>query len=74
MPEFAPLEIALLAGVLVLGIALGWILRAGRCAKEKIAINAGWQEQFEAQRLHNRIEYANRGDVGCAQGIFPALR
>ena len=56
MPEIAPMEIAMLAGMLLLGIILGWIFRSGRCVKEKIAVNAGWQEQLESQRgEHDRL-------------------
>jgi len=61
MPEIAPIEIAVLAGMLVLGILLGWIFRGGRCAKEKIAVNAGWQEQLESQRSeHDRLAGQNQ--------------
>jgi len=61
MPEIAPIEIAVLAGMLVLGVVLGWIFRGGRCAKEKIAINAGWQEQLESQRTeHDRLAGQNQ--------------
>ncbi len=61
MPEIAPMEIAMLAGMLLLGIILGWIFRSGRCAKEKIAVNAGWQEQLESQRgEHDRLAGQNQ--------------
>ena len=61
MPEIAPLEIAVLAGMLVLGIVLGWIMRSGRCAREKIAVNASWQEQLESQRSeHERLAGQNQ--------------
>ena len=61
MPEIAPIEIGMLAGMLILGVALGWIFRAVRCAKEKIAVNAGWQEQLETQRgEHDRLEEQNK--------------
>ncbi len=50
MPEIVPIQAAVLAGMLVLGVVLGWFFRSGRCAKEKIAANAGWQEQLESQR------------------------
>ncbi len=61
MPEIAPIEIAVLAGTLVLGVVLGWIFRSGRCAKEKIAVNAGWQEQLESQRTeHERLAGQNQ--------------
>jgi len=61
MPEIAPIEIGMLAGMLILGVALGWVFRAVRCAKEKIAVNAGWQEQLETQRgEHDRLEEQNK--------------
>jgi len=61
MPEIAPMEIAMLAGMLLLGIILGWIFRSGRCIKEKIAVNAGWQEQLESQRgEHDRLAGQNQ--------------
>ena len=61
MPEIAPIEIGMLAGMLIIGVALGWIFRAVRCAKEKIAVNAGWQEQLETQRgERDRLEEQNK--------------
>lgn len=61
MPEIAPIEIGMLAGMLIIGVALGWIFRSGRCAKEKIAVNAGWQEQLETQRgEHDRLAEQNK--------------
>ena len=61
MPEIAPIEIGMLAGMLIIGVALGWIFRAVRCAKEKIAVTAGWQEQLETQRgEHDRLAEQNK--------------
>ncbi|MCH8308409.1 MAG: hypothetical protein IH930_09745 [Proteobacteria bacterium] len=61
MPEIAPIEIGMLAGMLIIGVALGWIFRGVRCAKEKIAVNAGWQEQLETQRgEHDRLAEQNK--------------
>ncbi len=61
MPEIAPIEIGMLAGMLIIGVALGWIIRAVRCAKEKIAVTAGWQEQLETQRgEQDRLEEQNK--------------
>ncbi|MFQ6004352.1 MAG: hypothetical protein ACE5OQ_02520 [Woeseia sp.] len=61
MPEITLIEIALLAGILALGAILGWIVRGGRCAKEKIAVNAGWAEQLESQRHeHERLAEQNK--------------
>jgi peptidoglycan hydrolase CwlO-like protein len=61
MPEFTAVTVALLALVLVMGIVLGWILRGDRCAREKIAVNAGWQQQIEAQQSeHDRLAKQNK--------------
>ena len=48
MPELTAINIGILAGALVAGLALGWVFRSERSAKEKIAINAGWQDQLES--------------------------
>ena len=62
MPEITVLHIALLAVMLVAGIVVGWIARASRCAKEKSAVNVGWQEQLSAQRSeHDRLGGQNKG-------------
>jgi len=61
MPEITVLHIAVLAGAVVVGIVTGWIVRGHRTAGEKAAINAGWQEQIEAQRSeHERLLDQNR--------------
>ncbi len=48
MPELTAINIGILAAALVVGLALGWVFRGERSAKEKIAINAGWQDQLES--------------------------
>lgn len=61
MPELTAIHFGLLALMLVVGAALGWILRADRCAKEKIAVSAGWQNQLESQQSeHNRLAEQNK--------------
>lgn len=61
MPEFTAVTAALAALMLVLGVILGWILRADRCAREKIAVNAGWQQQIESQQTeHDRLAKQNK--------------
>jgi predicted flap endonuclease-1-like 5' DNA nuclease len=61
MPEITVTHIALLAGALIIGVILGWIVRGNRTAGEKTAINAGWQEQLEAQRNeHERLMEQNK--------------
>jgi len=61
MPEITVTHIAILVGALIVGIILGWIVRGGRSANEKTAINEGWQEQLEAQRgEHERLLEQNK--------------
>ena len=61
MPELTALHIGIIAAMLVVGGILGWIFRGDRCAKEKIAINAGWQDQIESQQSeHNRLAEQNK--------------
>lgn len=60
MPEFSVIQIILLASMLVIGVILGWIFRGDRCSKEKIAVNASWQEQIDAQQSeHDRLSGQN---------------
>ena len=62
MPELTAIHIGLLALALVVGVALGWIFRGERSAKEKIAINAGWQDQLESQQAEqDRFAEQNKG-------------
>lgn len=62
MPEISVIEIAILAGMAFIGIIIGWVLRGHRSADEKAAVNAGWQEQIEAQRNeHERLVEQNKG-------------
>jgi uncharacterized phage infection (PIP) family protein YhgE len=61
MPEFTALTVVLLALFLVMGVLLGWILRGDRCAKEKITVNASWQQQIESQQSeHDRLAKQNK--------------
>jgi predicted flap endonuclease-1-like 5' DNA nuclease len=53
MPDITAVQLALAAIFLAVGIVLGWFLRSDRCAREKIAINAGWQEQLEGREGEN---------------------
>lgn len=54
MSELSALHFAAFAILFGIGAAIGWLLRADRCAREKIAVNAGWQEQFESQQAESR--------------------
>lgn len=61
MPEFSVTHIAIVAVVFAVGALLGWIMRSDRSAREKIAVNAGWQEQLEVQHAeYRRLEEQNR--------------
>lgn len=61
MPELSVTLIVLLATSLIVGIILGWSVRGGRTRSEKDAINAGWQEQLQAQRAeHQRLSEQNK--------------
>ena len=61
MPEITLTLFGLLAAMLALGFVLGWILRGGRIAREKTAINASWQEQMNAQKTeHDRLADQNK--------------
>lgn len=61
MPEITVIHTSLLVAALILGVILGWIVRGGRSKNEKMAINAGWQEQFEAKRSeHERLLDQNK--------------
>ena len=47
--------------MLVIGAILGWIIRSDRCAKEKIFVNANWQDHLESQQSeHNRLAEQNK--------------
>lgn len=62
MPELTATNIGILALALVVGLALGWIFRGERSAKEKLAINAGWQDQLESQQAElDRLAEQNKG-------------
>ena len=61
MPELSATHITLLAAALLVGVIVGWIGRSKRSTSEKAAINAGWQEQLEAQRSeHQRLMEQNK--------------
>jgi predicted flap endonuclease-1-like 5' DNA nuclease/seryl-tRNA synthetase len=61
MPELTLIHFGLLAAMLLLGAILGWIIRSDRCAKEKIFVNANWQDQLESQQSeHNRLAEQNK--------------
>jgi NADH-quinone oxidoreductase subunit E len=61
MPELTVTHFGLLAVMLLVGLAIGWLLRSDRCAKEKIAVNASWHDQLESQQSeHNRLAEQNK--------------
>ena len=62
MPELNVVHIAIIAAMTVVGAAVGWVLRGNRSKEEKAAVNAGWQEQINAQRTeHDRLTDQNKG-------------
>ena len=62
IPELTIEHIGLLALALVVGIVLGWFFRADRAGKEKIAVNAGWQDQLESRQAEqDRLAEQNKG-------------
>ena len=62
MPELSTLHIALLAGFTAAGAIAGWVLRGRKSEQEKTAVNAGWQEQIDAQRRESaRLVDQNKG-------------
>jgi len=59
--ELTATHIGLLALALVVGVVLGWVFRGERSGKEKIAINAGWQDQLESQQAErDRLAEQNK--------------
>jgi len=62
MESAGAFEIIAATGALLAGILLGWLLRAGRAAREKAALSGGWQHQLEAQQKENdRVARQNTG-------------
>lgn len=62
IPELTAVHIGLLALALVVGLALGWVFRGERSAKEKIAVNAGWQDQLDSRQAEqDRLAEQNKG-------------
>lgn len=62
MPEITIIDIALLALTAAIGVIVGWTVRGRRSLQEKAAVNAGWQEQIEAQRSeHQRLLNQSKG-------------
>ena len=61
MPDLNVNYIAIIAGMTFVGVIVGWILRGKRAREEKAAVNAGWQEQINAQRKeHDRLTEQNK--------------
>ena len=61
MPELSISLIVILVISLLLGVVVGWLVRSKKSDVEKLAINAGWQEQLEAQRHeHARLLEQNK--------------
>ncbi|MDX1516436.1 MAG: hypothetical protein R3288_06330 [Woeseiaceae bacterium] len=61
MPDITVVHVGIATLATIVGVLAGWLVRARRCRQEKNAINAGWQEQIEAQRgEHGRLVAQNK--------------
>ena len=61
MPELSGIHIGMLALMLVIGVVAGWLIRADRCAKEKLAANAELEKKLdENQTEHDRLAEQNK--------------
>lgn len=61
MQAVATLHIVLATAGVIVGVVAGWTIRGRRSRREKAVINAGWQEQLEAQRTeHARLLDQNK--------------
>ncbi len=61
MPTVTTLHVLIATAGIIVGLLAGWIVRGKRSRREKSLINAGWQEQLEAQRTeHARLIEQNR--------------
>ena len=61
MPELNVIHITIIAALTLVGAIVGWLLRGRRLVEEKAVVNAGWQEQFNAQRTeHDRLTEQNK--------------
>ena len=61
MQAIATLHVLLATAGVIVGVVAGWIIRGKRSRREKTVINAGWQEQLEAQRTeHARLLDQNK--------------
>jgi len=62
MPEITVTHIVIIVIAIVIGIVIGWSMRGNRGRQEKAAINAGWQNQLDAQQQeHQRLVDQNKG-------------
>ena len=62
MPAVTTLHILIATASVIAGLVVGWLIRGKRSRREKAFINAGWQEQLEAQRTeHARLLDQNKG-------------
>jgi predicted flap endonuclease-1-like 5' DNA nuclease len=60
MPEITAVHFAIFVLLFTAGAAIGWVMRGDRSARERIAVNAGWQERLEAQdREQHRLAEQN---------------
>lgn len=61
MPAVTTPYILIATAGVIAGLVAGWLIRARRSRREKSVVNAGWQEQLEAQRTeHARLLDQNK--------------
>jgi len=74
MPEITAVHFAIFALLFTAGAALGWIMRGDRSARERIAVNAGWQERVEAQDQEQLRLAAQNRDLMQAVSQYQAAQ
>lgn len=61
MPEISLIDLGLLVLMLIVGFVVGWMIRSDRCAREKKAVSASWQQQLDSrQSEHDRLIEQNK--------------
>ena len=61
MPELSIIHIGIATAAALIGIVVGWLVRSKLARQEKNAINSGWKEQIESQRVeHGRLIDQNK--------------
>jgi predicted flap endonuclease-1-like 5' DNA nuclease/predicted nucleic acid-binding Zn-ribbon protein len=74
MPEITAIHFALFTLLFTIGAVLGWIMRGDRSARERIAVNAGWQERVEAQEREQKRLVEQNTDLMQAVSQYKAAQ